>query len=150
MAKTVKGLNRAIAAMGKIPQESFEILDQVFEANAMEITTNAKSIAPLDLGKLRQSIGYYKKEANGKTLAWAVGANTTGNAPYAPYVEFGTGTLVEVPKEMQDIAIKFKGKGIRKVNLRPRPYLYPSFVRQIPQILEDVKMELGALIKSKD
>lgn len=46
---------------------------------------------------------------------------------YSPYVEFGTGTLVSVPKDLVDYAIQFKGRGIRQVNLPARPFFFPSF-----------------------
>lgn len=46
---------------------------------------------------------------------------------YGPYVEFGTGAKVQVPSEIKDYAMQFKGAGIRQVNLPARPYLYPAF-----------------------
>ena len=45
---------------------------------------------------------------------------------YAPYVEFGTGDMVVAPSDVADYAMTFKGKGIRKVNNRARPYLFPA------------------------
>lgn len=38
------------------------------------------------------------------------GAEVTQNAYYAPYVEFGTRSLVRVPKEFETIARQYKGK----------------------------------------
>ena len=61
----------------------------------------------VDLGQLRQSIG--------KTTA-TVAVNRSfffANAPYAAYVEFGTGGGVSIPKGFSEMAAPFKGKGIR-------------------------------------
>jgi hypothetical protein len=46
---------------------------------------------------------------------------------YGAYVEFGTGTGVIAPSDVAEYAMTFKGKGIRKVNLRARPYLFPAY-----------------------
>lgn len=46
---------------------------------------------------------------------------------YAPYVEFGTGTKVQVPRDVNAQWVSgFRGKGIRNVNLRARPFLFPA------------------------
>ena len=70
-------------------------------------------------------------------------------APYAPFVEFGTGGLVEVPNELKEMAIKFKGKGIKKVNLRARPYLYPALLQGRTEYLDKLKKVLSKYGKSK-
>lgn len=79
---------------------------------------NAKMFAPFDKAGLKLSIRPFKKGLTGEIV---VGVG------YGPYVEFGTGTKVKVPSELKDYAMQFKGKGIRKVNLPARPYLYPAF-----------------------
>ncbi len=46
---------------------------------------------------------------------------------YAPYVEFGTGTRVQIPEDVNAQWVSgFRGKGIRNVNLRARPFLFPA------------------------
>jgi hypothetical protein len=53
---------------------------------------------------------------------------------YAPYVEWGTIEHVEVPAELTDYAIQFKGLGIRKSGgVYPRPF----FFKQIPQVRKE-------------
>ena len=94
----------------------------VTNTTADGIVSNAKQKVVVDLGQLRQSIG--------KTNA-SIGNNRSfifASAPYAAYVEFGTGGTVSVPKGFEGIAIKFKGKGIKQINLRPRPFLIPSYL----------------------
>jgi len=49
---------------------------------------------------------------------------------YAPYQEWGTGNKVRVPafvKQMFGVdSMDWKGKGLRKVNLKPQPYLFEN------------------------
>lgn len=94
----------------------------ITNSTAESIVADAKQKVVVDLGQLRQSIG--------NTTA-RVGYNKSfvfANAPYAAYVEFGTGGTVSVPKGFEPIAIQFKGKGIRKINLRPKPFLIPAYL----------------------
>ena len=60
------------------------------------------------------------------------------NAPYAPYVEFGTGGLVEIPQGFEELAAKFKGRGVKKVNLPARPFLIPAALKEGEILLEQL------------
>ena len=94
----------------------------VTNSTADSIVGDAKQRAPVDLGQLRQSIGNTTASVgNNRSLIFA-------NAPYAAYVEFGTGGAVSIPKGFDQLAIKFKGKGIKQINLRPQPYLIPAYL----------------------
>ena len=61
------------------------------------------------------------------------------NVKYAPYVEFGTGGLVNVPNGLEDIAIQFKGKGIKQVNLPARPFFFAPFFEQKKEFIKRLK-----------
>ena len=63
--------------------------------------------APVNYGFLRRSVGY-KIDGMMSALIWAGGAGSGINVKYAPYVEFGTGTRVNVPGDVKDYAIQFK------------------------------------------
>ena len=94
----------------------------VTNSTADSIVGDAKQRAPVDLGQLRQSIGNTTASVgNNRSLIFA-------NAPYAAHVEFGTGGAVSIPKGFDQLAIKFKGKGIKQINLRPQPYLIPAYL----------------------
>ena len=89
----------------------------------LRVTSN-KSV---DQGQLRLSIG--------KTTA-RVGYNRSfffSNAPYAAYVEFGTGGGVSIPKGFSEMAAPFKGKGIRIRNYPAKPFFIPSYLQGIQQ-----------------
>ena len=95
--------------------------------------TNNNSV---DNGQLRLSIG--------KTTA-RVGYNRSfffSNAPYAAYVEFGTGDGVRIPNGFSDMAAPFKGKGIRIRNYPAKPFFIPSYLEGIQQYPKELRKVL--------
>jgi len=140
----IKGLNNVLANIRKYGKEAEKDIEGVTELVARNIEKNAKQLAPANFGKLGQSIQAVKDNR----LNWKIEAGGV-IAPYAPFVEFGTGGLVNVPNELKDQAIKFKGKGIKQVNLRPRPYLYPALLQGRTEYLEKLKKVLDKYGKSK-
>ena len=81
-----------------------EIHDNVAES-ALKIQSDAKKNAPVNLGTLRQSI-YLNSQISPDAFVYTIGAA----APYAPYVEFGTGGKVNVPDGYETYAQSFKGR----------------------------------------
>jgi len=140
----IKGLNSVIANLKKYGKEAEKDIEGVTELVARNIEKNAKTNVVSDLGKLGQSIQAVKETP----LNWRIEAGGV-LAPYAPFVEFGTGGLVNVPAELKEMAIKFKGKGIKQVNLRARPYLYPALLRGRIEYLEKLKKVLDKYGKPK-
>ncbi len=118
-------------------QEGERKFEQVTKVAAEEIKEDAKQRTPVDTGKLRQSISSQKEEGISYKIYSA--------EPYAPYMEFGTGGLVDIPKGWESLAAKFKGKGIRQVNLPARPYMYPAFKAGSKQYVKDLDKALDRL-----
>ena len=135
----VKNLDKVIRQMQNLGVNAEKSIIKINEKTAQEIVLNAKIAAPVDFGKLRQGIG---TDSEGK-LNQVVFAKEK----YSAYVEFGTGGLVEVPAELKEVAAQFKGKGIRKINMKPQPFLYPAFVKGRVQYLQDLKAKLNELVK---
>lgn len=133
----IKGLSEVISNLRKYGKEAEKDIEGVTALVAKNIEGYAKSQAPVNFGKLGQSIMSKKIDDHN----WVIEAGGT-IAPYAPFVEFGTGGLVEVPEELKDQAIKFKGKGIKEVNLIARPFLYPSLLRGRKEYLDKLKKTL--------
>tara|TARA_R110000744_G_scaffold299653_1_gene409042 strand:+ start:227 stop:658 length:432 start_codon:yes stop_codon:yes gene_type:complete len=109
---------------------------------AMDIARLAKQNAPVDKGTLKQSI---KSERKGKTVEVIAGAH------YAPYVEFGTGGMVDLDDMLQlgipaSYAAQFKGKGIKEVNLPARPFFFSSARIGFKTLLNRLKGELNNAI----
>jgi HK97 gp10 family phage protein len=111
MSKNVKGLKELIAVLEKIPKELDSTVDETLEANAQDIERNAKSKAPVDTGKLQQSIKALKESEK----TYIIRANNTGKAPYAPFVEYGT---------------RFQ---------RAQPFLFPAFFAGRDRFVKDLK-----------
>ena len=106
----------------------------ILTETVQNIETEASTMAPVDLGILKSSI-------NGEVD----GLNAVIGTPvkYAPYMEFGTGGLVDVPAGLEDYAMKFKGAGIKQVNLFPRPFLIPAFKKHTIKMMEELnKLDL--------
>jgi HK97 gp10 family phage protein len=102
MSKTIKGLTKVLKDLEEFGKEGKMVIDIVAEVTSMDIVADAKAFAPKNNGKLAQSIAYTKiADADYKVVV---------NSPYGAYVEFGTGSKVQVPTELQGIASQFKGK----------------------------------------
>ena len=110
---------------------------------SMDIVRMAKQNVVVDKGPLKQSI---KAERKGKTVEVIAGAN------YAPYVEFGTGGMVNLDDMVQlgippSYAAQFKGKGIKEVNLPARPFFFNAARIGLRNLLVRLKGELNNAIK---
>ena len=122
-----KHLLKTLDAVGnKYPKEVVNLLHK----EGLIIETNAKKnlmagILAHPTGLLSSSI--HSKQSN-------TGVEVSAKKNYAAYVEFGTGDLVSIPTGWEAYAAKFKGKGIRKVNLKPRPFLVKAFIEETPKI----------------
>jgi HK97 gp10 family phage protein len=145
-----------------------------FNASALKIQNDAKKMAPVNFGNLRNLI-VLTEDGDTKNFSYTVGAR----ASYSPYVEFGTGGKVSVPNNYQEYASKFKGKGggtfkemiealtlwvrrkgiggkndkstayliarsILKNGLKPQPFLIPAFEQEKPKLLKRIKEILNA------
>ena len=88
--------------------------------------------APVDNGFLRRSLNVKYRPDN---LGLVFGAGVH----YAPYKEWGTGEMVSVPPHLRDYAMQFKGKGIRQVNLRPKPFFFSSYERVYKAFIKDIR-----------
>ena len=170
----VKGARNIERLIRRLGEEGEAELDAETFATAEEIATDAKKLAPVNDGLLQQSIGVAKGIDTRNVIAYSVGAS----APYAGYVEFGTGSKVEVPKEFNDLAQQWKGrKGgsfkeglesikdwVRKKGLpeesaypifvkilregsEPQPFLYPAFVLNKQEYIQNIKNVLNRLTK---
>lgn len=110
---------------------SFEI-DAEMGASVVNMENMAKQKAPVDTGRLRASITMRKVQPYEYQLV--------AQTKYAAYHEFGTGANYSVPeyKEWQELAAQFKGKGIKQVNIMPRPFMRPAILTYWPKFKEQV------------
>lgn len=169
MKLVIKGLDKVLKELKGFGEQGVKLISDITQANANEIAANAKTLAPSNNGKLRQSIHTVQiDELNYKIVV---------SVSYGAYVEFGTGAKVKVPEEMKDIALKFKGgggsfeEGLKSIEdwcrskgidiklayvifvsllnkgMDAQPFLYPAFVKGRKQYLQDLEKGLETLIK---
>ena len=166
----VKGLDKLLSNLDKMPDEVREIVhDQTF-INAQQIETNAKRLAPRDTSFMRNMIRVANTTKDKNRIEYSV----VSPVKYSAYVEFGTGGRASVPAELQSQARKIQAQAkkgnfeegldnikewcrshgieesaawpifmsILKKGLKPRPFLYPSLIRQIRPYLADLEHSL--------
>jgi HK97 gp10 family phage protein len=140
MAKdSIKGIDETVKELRKFGKDIEKLIDAKTAEIAIEIEEDAKVLAPKNLGKLAQSIHVVKiTDSNYKIVA---------GVKYAPYVEFGTGGLVNVPKDWGTYPMRFKGRGIKQVNIRPQPYLLPAWIKGKRNYLKNLKKLLSSYKK---
>jgi HK97 gp10 family phage protein len=131
---SLKGMDKLQKAIDSKNKALITGVDNEMKATVVEINSKQVSRAPIDTGKLRQSIDW-KKEAN---LSYILLTQGMG-AKYAPYVEFGTGGMVEIPKGLESEAAKFKGRGIRKVNMKAQPFFFSPFFEEKNNLIKRIQ-----------
>lgn len=142
--ESVKGLKRLISVLEKLPKKLDNDVAAIIEANAQEMELDAKRNAPLVTGKLRQSIKAIKVDK----LTYKIAANTTGLAPYAQFIEYGTVPHKIRPKNAKALKFKVGGETVfaKEVNhpgTKAKPFLFPAFFRSRKNVTND----LEALLK---
>lgn len=124
----IKEVENALKVMDKHLRQN--VGDEI-NASALNIMSSAKRLAPVDLGFLRGQISI--EPVNDLTF------EVEAKAKYSAYIEFGTGGEVRIPAGYEDLAILFKGRGVRTVNIRPQPFLIPSFETEKPKLIQRLK-----------
>lgn len=133
-------IQKNIEAVGKDVERKAK---QEIAAAASTFLSGAIQDVPVDTGALRASIKTEQTQA-GLGFKATAGGET---APYAPYVEFGTGGYVEIPEGWEPIAAQFKGRGIKKVNLSARPYFVPNFNKAAKQFIDKMKKKARLVVQ---
>jgi HK97 gp10 family phage protein len=97
----VTGLDRLQKVFYQLPVRARKELKAELKVTASEVRDAAKSEAPADEARLKQSISF---KENG-----ALGFNVVAQTAYAGYLEFGTKSKAVIPAGLQDIANQLKG-----------------------------------------
>lgn len=132
----INGLASLQNKLKQLPDNIKKELVQDIEDAADMIVMKAVQRAPVDFGVLKQSIG---NQAKNKGLNYIVFVS----ADYAPYIEFGTGALVDVPNGLESYAMQFKGKGVKQVNLPARPFFFPGFFEEREKLVKTLKESIA-------
>ena len=166
----IVGVSKVMAELRAKKKGIDKQIDDITQANAIEMAGDATKRAPEAFGKLKQSITYEKLAE----LKW----RASSNKEYAGFMEFGTGTKVQVPAEFSDMAKSFQsgGKGnfkqaleniklwckkkgidekaaypillsILRVGVNPQPFFYPAWVATKKRYVKDLENLLKTLNK---
>lgn len=147
-------VQNALKDIKKYEQQVQTEVKGIIDATAFSVARKAKAAAPF--GRQKVMTGKDKRKRKryvsvGGSLRASIKAITYHNrmeatagtgVHYAPYVEFGTGTMVKVPAGLEDYAMQFKGQGIRQVNLPARPFLFPAMESERKPYIEKIKKAL--------
>lgn len=138
-----KGIQQTINKLRRLGHEGENKIKQVTAVAANELATkaaqNLSSYTDADpTGTIAQSINAQPKNDG---LTWTIAVN---QVPMGAYLEFGTGTFVDIPAGWEKIAWQFyiNGQG----TLKPRPYLYPAYYEVRRQYKKDLKDALNQLV----
>lgn len=139
---TMQNLNSLIRKLNRLGGDKAPLVRGIKKAT-IKVQGDAKLLAPVDTGRLRNSIQAETKEIGGKE----VGRIFT-NLEYAPYVEFGTGQRGEAspspPKSPDDLYYRQDWVG-----MEAHPYMYPAAKQNekiVPKIVGDeIRKELRSL-----
>lgn len=124
--------------------------DAVQEVNRAMANAQAMAVSLAPVAKSTEDQGGYGGTLKGSIQLKVLsdGAEMYSTANYAPYVEFGTGSKYVSPNDATELGIpssyiaKFKGKGIKEVNLKPRPFFYISAARAYNNMLARIERRL--------
>jgi hypothetical protein len=130
----------------KVLENDLELLVRAeVEDSLLKIESEAASKVPVDFGVLKNSIQSNPIKVQGGVISGGVSVG----AKYAPFVEFGTGTKVDVPAELNSYAKQYKGDGVKKLNLPARPFFYPEVWKQRNDLPKKIEQGLIKLMKRK-
>ena len=140
-----KSKNDFLKYLKGLEADILSIVQAEIEDSLLKIEERAANDVAVNTGALKNSIQTkpIKRTKNSVEGGVFVGAE------YAPYVEFGTGTEVEIPKELIDFAKQFKGKGKRKVNLPARPFFYPEVFKQREELPKNIDKSVKVFLNKK-
>lgn len=116
--------------MRRLRKEYGKEVEMLVAQTTKNIERGAKSSVPTRYSGIKSMIQSKVEKLHGEV--WV-------QKHYAPYVEFGTGGLVNVPGELKDFAMQFKGKGIRRINKKAEPYFYPHYFIQRDKYYEQLE-----------
>jgi HK97 gp10 family phage protein len=168
----LQGIKGIEDALKRIDTSLKKDVSNEIAASALKIQSDAKRLAPVNFGQLRNGIKFDKLSE----LTFAI----ESTASYSPYVEFGTGGKVSVPSDFQAYAKTFKGgkagkfkdmvdaltlwvrkkgigngrndkgmafviaRSILQKGLRPQPFLIPAYEQEKPKLIQRLKKLLNA------
>jgi HK97 gp10 family phage protein len=163
----LKGLDQFKKQIAEAQKNVQRVVAAEIKDGALAIAEDAKKAAPADEGFLKNGITL--QELN--PFNWAI----ISNAAYSAYIEFGTGSKVQIPPTYEEFAAQYKGGGgsngsfyeaikewvkrkgidpkasyviMREIlanGLAPHPFFIPAFVKNQPIIIKRIEAALKTI-----
>lgn len=158
-------LANVIKQVREVGEQAKRDLENEINKSAIKIESDAKRNAPVDDGRLRSSISTSPFGDYGREVEVA--------ARYAPYVEFGTKSKVQIPQGLESYAMQFKSSGgnfddllksievwakkkglpeeaaypiavkIARDGVRAQPFLFPAYNAEKLKLIKRLKKKLN-------
>jgi phage gpG-like protein len=137
--KDMTSIRKAIKDLEKLSKQE---LSNELVATAMHTVLAMKGDVKKDNGNLMKSIN--SERVNNNQVA------IFARAPYAPYVEFGTGRKVKLDDLTKlgfdsSYAMQFKGKGIKDINLSARPFFFVNVRKEFNKMYDRLQDKIKKL-----
>ena len=129
----IRGITSVTARFQRLSKQAELQVKSSVVRNTDQIYAEAVANVPVLDGYLRGS-GNTSYQDNQLTGIVAFGGNA---APYAPYVEFGTGSGVVIPQGFSDFAMQFYVNG--KGTMKAQPFLIPAYLKYKKVFLNDMR-----------
>lgn len=150
----IKGLNSLMKKLDNLGGDVEKTLYQSVNKMGLFVQREAKELAPVDTGDLKQSIICTTVQANNK-----ISSVISTNSDHAAYVEFGTGkkgenTPVEgkypgtLAYKQDKWRVNIPDVGVRWIEGQPaQPYLYPALKNNRDEVIRNIKNDLQGAIR---
>jgi len=129
----LKGTSQVLNRLKRVSKEAELATKSAVVRNTDQMFSEALSAVPVLDGYLRGS-GNSSYQDNQLTGVVSFGGQA---APYAPYVEFGTGSGVNIPEGFSAFAMQFYVNG--KGTMKAQPYLIPAYIKYKKVFLRDMR-----------
>lgn len=145
MKVKVTGVDVLLQGLDKYSEEVQRKVVSEVKDWAYNVEAAGQRDVPVDTGALKGSI---RAVLGSNGLTWIVKAGGIGGVDYAPYVQFGTGAMVDEAwlqrMGLVNYARQFMGKGEREVNLPMRDFLYGNAQAELLKTVENIRRFIQA------
>ena len=125
----------------KLSKSAKQTIEKEVSKNSKLIQAQAKALAPVDTGNLRNNITT-QTEWNGNTCVGKVSCDVE----YAPYVEFGTGIYSTLGMGRQTPWVYKSKDGFKYTQgQQPQPFLFPAYNAEINNVINNIFNMLGGM-----
>jgi HK97 gp10 family phage protein len=135
----VIGLDKAVKDIERYIAKKNRELIGVVATSSKAIQSDARQLAPIDLGELKKSITHVVTQRSGR-----IDGEILSAAPYSAYVEFGTSPHFPPISALQGWADRHGipayavAKSIARKGTPAQPFMDPAYRKEKPKFIENV------------